>query len=156
MRRTEGVITTTEPLYRYGNKATGIKLTFKAGKVVKIEAKTGRDWLAKMIAEEGANMVGEYSLTDSRVSRITKFMADTLFDENVGGKNGNSHFALGKSYQDCYRGDPSKVSKAEWKKMGWNESPVHTDIVSTSNRTVTATLKSGKQVVIYKDGKFTV
>ncbi len=156
MRRTEGVITTTEPLYRYGNKATGIKLTFKAGKVVKIEAKTGRDWLAKMIAEEGASMVGEYSLTDSRVSRITKFMADTLFDENVGGKNGNSHFALGKSYQDCYRGNPAKVSKAEWKKMGWNESPVHTDIVSTSNRTVTATLRNSKQVVIYKDGKFTV
>lgn len=156
MRRTSGVITTTEPLYRYGNKATGIKLTFKEGRVVKVEAKTGLAWLKKMIAEEGADMVGEYSLTDGRVSRITKFMADTLYDENVGGKYGNSHFALGKAYQDCYRGDPSKVSKAQWKKMGWNESAVHTDIVSTSNRTVTATLRNGKQVVIYKDGKFTV
>jgi leucyl aminopeptidase (aminopeptidase T) len=27
--------------------------------------------------------VGEFSLTDARTSKITKFMAETLFDENV-------------------------------------------------------------------------
>ncbi len=155
-RRTEGVITFTEPLYRYGNKATGIKLTFVGGKVVKVEAKTGADWVRKMIAEKGADQIGEYSLTDSRHSRITKFMADTLYDENVGGKYGNTHLAVGRAYQDCYQGDPAKVTKAQWEKMGYNDSAVHTDIVSTSNRTVTATLRNGKKKVIYKDGKFQV
>ena len=58
-RRTEGKITFTEPLYRYGNKATGIVLTFKAGKVVDVKAKTGLTWLKKMIAEKGAAMILE-------------------------------------------------------------------------------------------------
>ena len=155
-RRTEGVSTFTEPLFRYGNKASGIKLTFKAGKVVQVEAKTGKDWLTKMIAEEGADKIGEISLTDGRLSRITKYMGETLFDENVGGKYGNTHLALGKAYKDCFRGDPSKVSKEEWDKMGYNDSAVHTDIVATSNRTVTATLQNGKKQVIYKNGKFTI
>ncbi len=155
-RRTEGTITFTEPLYRYGNKATGISLTFKAGKVVDVKAKTGAAWLKKMIAEKGANMIGEYSLTDSRHSEITKFMADTLFDENVGGRYGNTHLALGKAYHDCYQSDPAKVTKKQWETMGYNDSAVHTDIVATSDRTVTATLRNGKTVVIYKNGQFQV
>lgn len=36
-----------------------------------------------MLAAENANKIGEFSLTDRRISRITKFMGDTLFDENV-------------------------------------------------------------------------
>jgi aminopeptidase len=46
--------------------------------------------------------------------------------------------------------------KEDWAAMGYNESVVHTDIISTENRTVTATLKDGTQMVIYKDGKFTI
>ena len=48
-----------------------------------------------MIAQENADKVGEFSLTDKRHSRITKFMATTLFDENMGGEFGNTHIALG-------------------------------------------------------------
>jgi aminopeptidase len=77
-----------------------------------------------------------------------------LYDENVGGQNGNTHIAVGSAYKDSYTGDPSKISKNEWVKMGYNESVVHTDIVATSNRTVTATLKDGSELVIYKDGQF--
>ena len=108
----------------------------------------------KMIAEEGANMVGEYSLTDSRVSRITKFMAETLFDENMGGPYGNTHLALGMSYRDTYSGDVSKLTDKEAKRLGFNDSSVHTDVVSTTDRTVTAHLKDGSKKVIYKGGRF--
>jgi aminopeptidase len=83
-------------------------------------------------------------------------MGETLFDENTGGKYGNTHIALGSAYKDSYPTDPSKVSKAKWQAMGYNDSSVHTDIISTTNRIVTATLASGKEVVIYKDGKFTL
>jgi len=34
--------------------------------------------------DKGAKAVGEFSLTDRRFSRIDRFMADTLFDENHG------------------------------------------------------------------------
>ena len=97
--------------------------------------------LKEMIAQENADKVGEFSLTDKRHSRITKFMATTLFDENIGGEFGNTHIALGNAYKDTFTGDISKVSDEEWNEMGYNSCPkVHTDIVSTTNRTVTAIL----------------
>ena len=107
-----------------------------------------------MIATEGADMVGEFSLTDKRFSRITKFMAETLFDENIGGENGNTHIALGNAYHDCYEGDPSKLSKKDWAKLGFNDSSVHTDIISTAPRTVTAHMKDGTTKVIYRNGQY--
>jgi aminopeptidase len=107
-----------------------------------------------MIATENADKIGEYSLTDSRFSRITKFMAETLYDENVGGTYGNTHLALGKSYHDCYDGDPAGVTPDRWAELGFNDSTVHTDIVSTTDRTVTARLRDGSERVIYAGGRF--
>jgi aminopeptidase len=41
--------------------------------------------------------------------------------------------------------------------MGYNSCPkVHTDIVSTANRTVTATLADNSEKIIYKDGMFVI
>jgi aminopeptidase len=155
-RHTEGHISFNQPLYRYGNLIKDIYLEFKAGRVIKAKAKKGEKVLKHMISNTGADMVGEFSLTDSRLSKITKFMAETLFDENMGGRYGNTHIALGSAYQDSYPGNPSTVKKSAWKKMGYNESVVHTDIVSTEDRVVTAWLPGGKSLIIYKDGKFTI
>lgn len=84
-------------------------------------------------------------------------MATTLFDENTGGEFGNTHIALGNAYKDTFTGDMAAVSDEQWAAMGYNSCPkVHTDIISTSNRTVTATLRDGSKRIIYKDGQFTV
>lgn len=155
-RGTEGVIYFNQPLYRYGNLIEEVKLEFKKGRVVKASAKKGEKLLQEMIKRPNADKIGEYSLTDSRASRITKFMADTLFDENMGGKFGNTHLAVGMSYKDAYAGDPTKVKKVGWKKLGFNDSGEHCDIISTEDRIVTAILKNGKEKVIYIDGKFVV
>lgn len=155
-RIAEGHIFFDQPLYRYGNLIKDVYLEFKNGKVVKAKAKKGESVLKEMIKTKNADRMGEFSLTDKRVSRISKFMATTLFDENFGGKYGNTHIALGKAYKDCYPGDPSKIKNKEWNSLGYNQSAIHTDIISTENRTVTATLKSGKKLIIYKNGKFTV
>jgi aminopeptidase len=153
-RGTNGWIRFNQPLYRYGTKMTGIQLWFKDGCVVKATAKTNEKFLKQMIATKDADKIGEYSLTDSRHSRITKFMAETLYDENVGGPYGNTHLAVGMSYRDTYAGDVSKLTDAEAKKLGFNDSSVHTDIISTTRRTVTAHLRDGSQKIIYKDGRF--
>ena len=153
-RGTEGWIRFNQPLYRYGNLITGIELEFKNGKVVKSSAKQNEHVLKQMIATKNADKVGEFSLTDRRLSRITKFMAETLFDENVGGKEGNTHIALGNAYQDGYDGDAAKLKKKDWERLGFNKSSVHTDIVSTTRRKVTAYLKNGKTKVIYENGEF--
>jgi len=155
-RRTQGHITFTEPLYRYGTLIKGVYAEFQDGRAVKVSAQEGEDVLRSMIAVEHADKLGEFSLTDGRMSRITKFMGETLFDENVGGRQGNTHVAFGNAYRDSYPGDAGTVPNEEWARLGYNESAVHTDIVATSPRTVTATLKDGTERVIYRHGQFLV
>ena len=81
-------------------------------------------------------------------------MAETLFDENMGGKYGNTHLALGRSYRDCYAGDASQLTDRAAADLGFNDSAIHTDIISTSDRTVTAMLSNGAKQIIYKKGQF--
>ena len=154
-RKTEGWMKFNQPLYRYGNVINDIYLEFEDGLVTKAKAKTGNKFLQEILKSPNANKIGEYSLTDKRMSRITHAMAETLFDENIGGPYGNTHIAVGRAYKDCYRGDPASVSKKEWEKMGFNDSAEHTDIVSTTDRTVTAIMTGGSQKIIYEKGQFT-
>ncbi|MGA2321032.1 MAG: aminopeptidase [Solirubrobacteraceae bacterium] len=153
-RGTEGWIYCNQPLYRYGNIVKGIRLVFADGRITEATAEENERVLTEMIATEGADRVGEFSLTDRRFSRITRFMAQTLYDENVGGSFGNTHIAVGRSYQDAYAGDPSEVTPAQWEQLGFNSSSVHTDIVSTADRLVTARLRGGGERVIYRNGEF--
>lgn len=155
-RGTSGRIQFTEPLYRYGKLIEKTYLEFEHGLVVKASASKGEAMLQEMLSVENANKIGEFSLTDRRFSRITRFMGETLYDENVGGENGNTHLAVGAAYRDSHTGDPAEVSEEQWEEMGYNNSVVHTDIVSTSNRVVTAYLEDGSSQVIYRDGQFTV
>ncbi len=154
-RGTEGWIKFNQPLFRTGSRIEGIKLVFKKGKVVQATANKGQEVLREMIKTKDADKIGEYSLTDKRVSKITKFMANTLYDENVGGEFGNTHLAVGKSYYfDCCTGDGKKMKTKDYEKLGFNFSSVHTDMMSTTNRVVTAHLKDGSTKIIYKDGMF--
>lgn len=152
-RGTNGHIEFNQPLYRYGSLISGIRLDFADGVVVSSSAAQNEAVLKAMINTENADKIGEFSLTDRRLSRIDKFMAETLFDENISGPWGNTHIALGSAYQDSYDGNPARVSKSAWVKYGFNNSPVHTDMISTTRRTVTAFLP-GSQRVIYRDGEF--
>ncbi len=93
--------------------------------------------------DAGACPVGEFSLTDKRFSRITT-LPETLFDENFGGKAGNSHIALGSS-GDTFNGDPAKLTGALKKKLGFNDSALHWDLVNTEPKTVTAHLTDGRK-----------
>jgi len=156
-RGTEGWIRFNQPLYYYGPKVQDIQLWFQKGRVVKATASKNQKLLREMLATDaGSAQIGEFSMTDKRVSHITKFMAETLFDENMGGTYGNSHLAVGKSYHDTFTGDTKKMTPALSKKLGYNESAIHVDMITTTDRTVTATMKDGSQRVIYKKGQFTI
>jgi aminopeptidase len=156
-RGTEGTYYANLPSFRSGNYVKGVRLAFKKGLVVKIEAEEGQEFTAKQLAmDKGASRIGEFSLTDKRFSRIDRFMADTLFDENYGGSHGNSHIALGSSYTDSYTGNPADMTKALKEKLGFNDSALHWDLVNTEPKLVTAHLTSGKKLIIYEDGAFKV
>jgi aminopeptidase len=156
-RGTEGVYHANLPSFRSGNYVEGVRLTFEKGVAVKIQATVGEDFTAKQLAmDPGAGRIGEFSLTDKRFSRIDRFMADTLFDENFGGAHGNCHIALGSSYTDTYTGNPAEITKALKKKLGFNDSSLHWDLVNTEQKTVTAHLWSGEKCLVYDNGRFQI
>ena len=155
-RGTRGKYHADQPSYRSGNRVEGIRLEFNKGKVIKVSAETGLEFVKKQLQmDKGAGKVGEFSLTDKRFSRINRFMANTLFDENYGGKFGNCHIALGSSYANTYAGDSKRLNHALKQKLGFNESALHWDLVNTEKKRVTAHLQSGKAVTIYENGRFT-
>jgi aminopeptidase len=154
-RGVEGWMRFNEPVYRYGNIIQDVYLQFKEGRLVKAVAEQGNKFLQEMVKSPNADKAGEFSLTDKRMSRITHPMAETLFDENMGGPYGNSHVAIGMAYKDCYRGeDSTELSKQDWEEKGFNDAAEHTDFVSTTDRVVTATLADGSQQIIYQEGQF--
>ncbi|MDD3531971.1 MAG: aminopeptidase [Candidatus Shapirobacteria bacterium] len=155
-RFTQGKIAFNQPLYIFGHLVEGVYLEFNQGRVIRARAKKGESLLTEMIKVPGANQVGEFSLTDGRLSRITCFMGETLYDENRGGKEGNCHLALGSAYKDCFRGRKNLLKNKDWIDLGFNDSVIHTDIVSTTKRIVTAKLKSGGQKIIYQNGQFQI
>ena len=154
-RGTEGTYFANQPSFRSGNLVEGVRLTFKRGLVSEAKARKGEAFTNKqLLMDKGARRVGEFSLTDKRFSKINRFMASTLYDENYGGRYGNCHLAVGASYTDTYDGDPAKLTKDMKDKLGFNDSALHWDLVNTQQKTVTAHLASGKNVVVYENGMF--
>ncbi len=154
-RSAEGSYYANQPSFRNGNLVEEVLLTFKEGRVIQSSAKTGEAFLqAQLAMDEGACRIGEFSLTDRRFSKIDKFMANTLFDENYGGEFGNCHIAVGASYINTYSKDASRLTPEQVDALGFNKSALHWDLVNTEDKTVTAVLKDGTEVVIYKSGEF--
>jgi len=154
-RGTQGTYYANLPSYRSGNYVEGVRLTFSRGVAVGIHAESGEAFTIKQLRmDRGASMIGEFSLTDKRFSRIDRFMADTLFDENFGGEHGNCHIAVGASYTDSYTGDITALTGAHKRRLGFNDSALHWDLVNTEKKVVTAHLNTGKRIVIYENGRF--
>jgi len=157
-RYTQGCIVFNQPLFYAGVRIEGVQLVFEQGRVVEAHASKNERVLLEMIAQKNADHIGEFSMTDGRLSRITKPMCNTLFDENIGGPFGNLHIALGASYTETFEGDRSSMKPVQWKLIGFNDPDcaIHTDIITTTERIVEAELDNGKVVTIYNSGKFAV
>ncbi len=154
-RGTSGVYHADQPSYRSGNLVKGVTLTFKKGVAVAAHAQSGSDFVKKQLKmDRGASRLGEFSLTDKRFSKINRFMANTLFDENFGGRWGNCHVALGASYADTYSGDVRSLTKEKKQKLGFNDSALHWDLVNTEKKRVVAHLADGRRTTIYENGCF--
>lgn len=156
-RQTEGVFFANQPSYRNGNLVRDVRLEFKNGSVCAVDAEYGRAFVQEQVGmDAGAARLGEFSLTDIRFSKIDRFMADTLFDENFGGAYGNCHIALGASYSDTFRGRPALLTKKFKQQLGFNDSALHWDLVNTEKKIVTAYLAGGRTQVIYENGRFKI
>jgi len=154
-RGTRGTYYANQPSYRSGNLVRGVRLEFKKGVAVDVRADAGADFVKKQLKmDRGASRLGEFSLTDKRFSKIDRFMANTLFDENYGGRWGNCHVALGASYADTFSGDGKTLTKALKIRLGFNDSALHWDLVNTEKKRVVAHLQDGLRTTIYENGRF--
>jgi len=154
-RITEGWIRCNQPLYIQWKMLTGIELKFLNGLLVDSRATQHEDVLSEIVAIWWMNKIWEFSLTDARLSKITKFMWETLYDENMWGEYGNTHIALWDSFKQSYPWDPNSVNQNQWDDRWYNESSLHIDLVSTSDRTVVATMTDWSQQIVYQHGRFT-
>ena len=146
-----------QPLYRYWNLVEWIRLEFKDWKLIKASADKNDNILHEMIKIEWMDHIWEFSLTDSRVSRITHFMAETLFDENVWWEFWNTHIALWRWFDECCIWDRKQLDNLEFKKSIWlNWSDEHVDVISTANRKVIWIMANGDEILIYEDWKFVI
>lgn len=155
-RGTNGKICFNQPLYRYGNLIEWIELEFKDWIIINSKATKWEELLKEMIKAENADKIGEFSLTDRRFSRITKYMWETLYDENVWWEYWNTHIAVGAAYRDTFTWDIASQKNDDWERMWFNESAIHTDIMSTTPRTVMAKLRNWEEILLYKDWEFKI
>ncbi len=154
-RGTSGVFYMDQPSFRSGNLVQDLRLEFKSGIVTDVQAGTGQNFVRKQLkVDSNADKVGEFSLTDKRFSRIDRFMAHTLYDENFGGQHGNCHIALGASYAETYARGGKNLDASLKESLGFNDSALHWDLVNIEPKQVTAELTSGKKKVIYTEGCF--
>ena len=107
---TDGVVCYSFPAVHGGREVDGVRLKFRAGRVVDASANRGDEFLAAMLDQDpGARVLGEIALgTNYSVRRYTK---NTLFDEKIGG---TFHAAIGAAYPET---------------GGRNESGLHWDMV---------------------------
>jgi aminopeptidase len=156
-RTVEGVYHADQPCLRWGRLIMDVRLEFHQGIAVGATAGRGGQFLTGRLASDGgARRVGEFSLTDKRISRVERFMAHTLLDENLGGEHGNCHIALGGASAASFTGPPQELTQETEAALGFNASAMHWDLVNTEQKRVTATLPGGELRTIYEDGQFVV
>lgn len=129
---TEGVVQFSFPAVSRGREVEGVRLVFRAGKVVEATATKGQDFLLAMLDQDpGARILGEIALGTNY--SVTEYTRNTLFDEKIGG---TFHAALGAAYPET---------------GGKNDSALHWDMVCD--------LRQGGQVfvdgqLISENGRF--
>ncbi|EOT41154.1 MULTISPECIES: aminopeptidase [Enterococcus] len=149
-RRIDGVVSSTKPLSYAGSIISGMKFTFKDGKVVDFSAEEGQDVLAKLLdTDEGAKSLGEVALVPdpSPISQSGITFFNTLFDENA-----SNHLALGSAYAFSLQGG-TKMSEEELKAHGLNRSQTHVDfMVGSDKMNIDGIRKDGTSVPVFRNG----
>ena len=102
----EGSIRFNTPTIYQGASFDGIRLEFKAGKIVAADCRTGDVARLRRILEtdEGASYIGEWSIGCN--PRVLHPMRDILFDEKIAG---SFHLTPGNAYDEADNGNRSKV-----------------------------------------------
>lgn len=145
-----GYVSSTKPLSYGGNIIDGFKLTFEAGRIVKVEAKQGQDILQNLVdSDEGSHYLGEVALVPhpSPISQSNVLFFNTLFDENA-----SNHFAIGSGYAFNVEGG-KEMSPEELEACGVNASITHVDfMVGSGEMDIDGVTADGTVVPVFRQG----
>jgi aminopeptidase len=149
-RRIDGYISSTKPLSYAGTIISGMKFTFKDGKVVDFSAEQGEEVLGKLLAiDEGAKSLGEVALVPdpSPISQSGIIFFNTLFDENA-----SNHLALGSAYAFSLQGG-TEMSEEELAAAGLNRSQTHVDfMVGSDQMSIDGIREDGTTIPVFRNG----
>jgi aminopeptidase len=145
--RVDGHVTATRPLEVYGAMMDGIRVEFRDGRAVEIDADRGADALRSLAAQDdGASRLGELALVDGegRIGPLDTVFFETLLDENAA-----SHVALGNAYQLGVADDGDKQRS--------NASRIHVDfMIGSPELDVDGITRDGDVVPILRGGAWQV
>jgi aminopeptidase len=145
--RADGHVTATKPLVlSNGTVVKGLRVEFKDGQAVSIEADEGGEVLSALChGDEGGTRLGEVSLVDgeSQIGQLDHVFYTTLIDENA-----VCHLALGAAYALVdHPDDEPKI----------NESGIHIDFMIGSNDVAASGItKSGERVPLLENGQWQI
>jgi len=149
-----GTVVGTMPNVFRGNLIEDFSITFKDGKVVSYDAKSGKEHLANMITDiPGMDRLGEIALVehDSPISNTGILFYNTLYDENA-----SCHLALGSAYPDCIEGGGA-MTEEQRADAGINVCDNHQDFMfGSADMSIVGITASGEEVVVFKDGNFVI
>ena len=150
--RVNGVVYGTKPYVYNGDLIEDFVLTFKDGKVVDFDAKTGKDLLAQLLAtDEGACRIGEVALVpaSSPINKENVLFFNTLFDENAA-----CHIAFGQGYPGTVKGG-EKMTTEQLLEKGVNDSVIHEDVmIGSADMTITGLKPDGETVTLFENGEW--
>lgn len=145
--RTEGVVTSTKPLFVSGTLIQGLRVRFEGGRAVEIEADDGAGTLRTLSQRDaGAARLGEVALVDrkGRIGPLGTIFYDTLLDENAA-----SHIALGQGFAFAVEGD-DQVGRI-------NHSEIHVDFMIGSGEVeVSGVTRDGREVPLLRGGSWQI
>ena len=149
-RRVDGYVSSTKPLSYAGTIISGMKFTFKDGKVVDFSAEQGEEALKNLLAiDEGAKHLGEVALVPdpSPISQSGLIFYNTLFDENA-----SNHLAFGSAYALNLQGG-TEMSEEELAEAGLNRSQTHVDfMVGSDKMNIDGIKEDGTIVPVFRNG----
>jgi aminopeptidase len=145
--RTDGVVTSTKPLFVSGVLITGLRVRFESGRAVQIEADHGAGTLRALAERDaGAARLGEVALVDreSRIGQLGTVFYDTLLDENAA-----SHIALGQGLDFAVHEEEDRLRV--------NRSEIHVDFMVGSNDvSVTGVTADGREIPLLRNGAWQI
>jgi len=149
-----GTVVGTMPNVFRGNLIEDFSITFKDGKVVSYDAKSGKEYLENMINDiPGMDMLGEIALVeyDSPISNTGILFYNTLYDENA-----SCHLALGSAYPDCIEGGGT-MTEDQRREAGINVSDGHHDFMfGSADMSILGVTAAGEEIVVFKNGNFAI